>query len=107
MKFIGWICATAFLVACIIGANSFVSRYNQEFRREQKAQFHRKHDIRICRLQLGIDKPELHLRPLMIACVNEVTANAPKVGPERSVLFAKAWGQCMPEMNACERALKP
>lgn len=89
----------------VFGAQQFVASQNEAYRiTVAKSQAHQS-DLRMCRLQLGIDKPDFHFRPLMMACAHEVTIKADKHGGNRIPLFNQAWKTCMPEMNTCERAL--
>lgn len=100
-----WVIGALVFLAIMFGAQRFVSAQNAAYRLSEVAREQHLSDIRMCRLQLGIEKQEFHFRPLMMACVHETTQNVAKVGHSRLIAFAKAWDQCMPDMTECERAL--
>lgn len=105
MRAAGWLCAAAFLVACWIGASRFVDQHNARYRAYRMQAEQHDSDIRLCRMQLGIDHTEFRFRELMMACVHEATADMPAKGSVRGRYLSNAWAKCMPEMATCTRAL--
>jgi hypothetical protein len=102
----------AFGAACTIlasggvAAYNFVGRYNAAYHVAEAARDKHESDTRLCRIELGIDHGNLGFRGLMMACAADVQAGRPAKGHTRSILADEAWAKCMPEMDACDRALR-